>query len=441
MDAGIVPPATGAAKPLAAPAGAVTITLPGKPLGEDMLPSDSQSARSGRRRLALRAALAAWAVACMIATFAAAREPTRTPRGFQAYPTKYYVIHTDLGVDVVREAALRMTAMAEEYHRRTKDFGGTIRRKLPFHLFRKAADYHDAGGPKNSAGVFTGEKLMAVAPARPTQGTWHTIQHEGFHQFARYAIRAPLPVWVNEGLAEYFGEGLFTGDGFVVGVVPPGRLRRLTKSLRDGKGKSLRDMMRMSHDDWNDEMDLANYDRAWSMIHFLVHADDGKYTKRLTRFINDTRRMRYEKAWARCFGRDVNAFEKKWRSYWLGQGENPTAEKYARASVATLSSFLARAAAAGQSFDTMQAFINTADGGKLKVSKKDWLPPSLLAGAMARAPGLGRWSLTKADSGEMTLTLTAPGGRTFTGAYVLAGGRVKSVRVTEAAPAPTTQPS
>ena len=33
-----------------------------------------------------------------------------------------------------------------------------------------------------------------------------------------------MPTWLNEGLAEYFGEGIFTGDGFVTGVISPERL-------------------------------------------------------------------------------------------------------------------------------------------------------------------------------------------------------------------------
>jgi len=388
-------------------------------------------ARPGRR-------VAFVAPLCLIAAAGAA--DTRTPKGSKTYPSKYYVIHTDLGPDVAREAALRLDAMAEEYHRRTRDFGGTIRRKLPFYLFSKADDYHDAGGPPKSAGVFTGDKLMAVGGTKPGPGVWHTIQHEGFHQFARYAIRAPLPVWVNEGLAEYFGEGLFTGDGFVVGVVPPWRLRQLKDSLRSGRGKSLRKVMRMSYDDWNEDIDPANYTRAWSMIHFLVHADGGKYARRLTRFINDTRRMRYETAWARNFGRDISAFEKKWRDYWLARDDNPTADLYARASVATLTSFLARAAAAGQAFDDMQAFVKAGGGGTLKMNKRDWLPPSLLAEALSRAPALGRWSLAKDNNGVMALTLTASGGRTYAGAYVLRAGLVKDVRVTAAEP-PATRPA
>src|SRR5687768_3172257 len=77
------------------------------------------------------------------------------------YETSYYIIHTDLEGDDVREAAIRMTKMFEEYRERTRAFSGQARKKLPFYLFRKAEDYYPAGGIPGSAGVFMGEKLMA----------------------------------------------------------------------------------------------------------------------------------------------------------------------------------------------------------------------------------------------------------------------------------------
>ena len=52
---------------------------------------------------------------------------------------------------------------------------------------------------------------MAFAGEHITAYTWHTVQHEGFHQFAHAVIGGDIPTWLNEGLAEYFGEALFTG--------------------------------------------------------------------------------------------------------------------------------------------------------------------------------------------------------------------------------------
>ena len=53
-----------------------------------------------------------------------------------------------------REAAIRMTKMAEVYHDRTQDFSGQIRTKLPFYLFKTEEEYLGAGGMRGTAGVF-----------------------------------------------------------------------------------------------------------------------------------------------------------------------------------------------------------------------------------------------------------------------------------------------
>ena len=172
-----------------------------------------------------------------------------------------------------------MTRMVELYQARTKDFSGTIRQRLPFYLFRKSEDYFAAGAPRGSAGVYMGSALMAIAGERVTQRTWHVVQHEGFHQFCDAVIGGNVPIWINEGLAEYFGEAIFTGDNFVSGVIPKWRLQRVRKQIQNKQFKSIQDMMLLGHRDWNAELDLANYDQAWSMAHFLAHGDDGRYQK------------------------------------------------------------------------------------------------------------------------------------------------------------------
>ena len=147
----------------------------------------------------------------------------------RVYQTRYYVIHTDLGAEVVREAAVRMAAMAEEYHRRTRDFEGTIDRKLPFYIFSDPDAFRRAGGLPGSTGAYTGQWLMTLAA--DGRVNWPAVQHEGFHQFVSAVIGGPMPIWANEGMAEYFGMAQFTGDGFVVGLIPPARLRGCGRPL------------------------------------------------------------------------------------------------------------------------------------------------------------------------------------------------------------------
>lgn len=340
------------------------------------------------------------------------------------YETKYYILHTDLNHDSVSEIEARISAMAEMYHQRTKGFAGRISSKLPFYLFSNPADYYAAGGIPGSAGVFDGRRLMAIASAETSEATWRIIQHEGFHQFVRAVIGGDIPIWVNEGMAEYFSQSVYTGDGFVTGVIPPQRLARLQHWIKDGKTRSIERMMTTSHEAWNAGLSAVNYDQAWSMIHFLAHADNGRYQKPLNNFIKDVSRgMRWEMAWKKSFGVGTRSFEKKWRQYWLDTPPDATARLYAKATTATLTSYLARSVSQRQTFSSFSEFSEKAAAGKLKSNPKDWLPPKLLSDALSASEQFGKWEIRKRGGWQIVCTLDD--GTKLIGAFQLKGRRVK----------------
>jgi len=348
----------------------------------------------------------------------------------RTYETKYYIIHSDLDEDAIREVIVRVTAMAEEYHRRTKAFRGSIRQKLPLFLFRKRQDYHSAGGPAGSAGVFTGGKLMVAAGQRVSERTWRVLQHEGFHQFARFVIGGHIPVWVNEGMAEYFGQAVFTGDGFITGVIPPTRLARLKAEINRGDLPDFRKIMSMSYAEWRAEILTARYDQAWSMIHFLVHGDSGRYVRALSSFIDEVSSgRRWEEAWVRNFGRNTDAFQERWRRYWLGRPADPTRELYEKAVVAVMTSFFARAVSQRQRFENFEGFMDAARAGELKAHEQDWLPPRLLTEALRKADGVGAWSIENSRHRLPRLVCHSRSGAEFTGRFDIRAGRVRRVIV------------
>src|SRR5215208_5406983 len=152
------------------------------------------------------------------------------------YDTTYYVIHTDLPPEGAAEAVARMAKLGDDLRRRTRalGFNGRIEERLPFYLYARHADYVAAAKvPPESAGVFLGDRLVAAATDARGSAAWHVVQHEAFHQFADATTGTRLPAWLNEGLGEYFGESLFTGDGYVTGVVPAWRLKRVRRSMQD----------------------------------------------------------------------------------------------------------------------------------------------------------------------------------------------------------------
>ncbi len=253
--------------------------------------------------------------------WAAGPVPPELHQSLNHYQSPYYVIHTDLSIEQSREAFARMTAMAEVYHARTRDFAGEITKKLPFYLLSNKELYYKAGGMPNTAGLFTGDRLMALA--REDRHFWPTVQHEGFHQFARYVIRGNLPTWINEGLAEYFEAGLWTGDGFVTGIIRNWKLKRLQELIRQNKLLPFEKMMSLSHAKWNrtliasSETGGANYIQAWSMVHFLVHGDNGRYREAFGYHIKDlSRGMDWKKSFANRFGNDIEGFQNRYLLWW-----------------------------------------------------------------------------------------------------------------------------
>jgi hypothetical protein len=345
------------------------------------------------------------------------------------HSTRYYVIHTDLDEDVVREATLRITKMAEEYARRTKAFSGKITSRLPFYLFRHAEDYHAAGGLPGSVGVFTGKKLMAVAGEQVTERTWKTIQHEGFHQFVRAVITGDIPVWVNEGMAVYFEEAVFTGDGMVSGLIPQDRLERVRRQIKEGDFKSLPEMMQLGRRSWNLQMSGQNYDQAWSMVHFLAHADGGKYRPHFDGFLRDIGRNRldWEQAWMANFGPGTEDFEKAWRTYWTGMPDHPTKVRQAEAVVTILTNFFARAVSQDQQFENVDEFFEAARTGGLMAHKEDWLPTGLLRQALTGLEAMGTWTLQEKPRGLPQLVCRLDDGTVLTGTFKVAQSRVKNV--------------
>jgi hypothetical protein len=364
--------------------------------------------------------------------------------GGQLKPTtsQYYTIYTDVTGDDVKEAVIRMTKMAEEYNERTRKlFKGRIGSRLPFYLYAKSDDYYKAGGMKGSAGVFNGECLMAMVmptkDGRVGPATWHVVQHEGFHQFVKSVIGGEIPIWVNEGLAEYFGEGMFTGDGMVTGLIPASRLERVKARFGANGFPSIKQMMALSHAEWNAAFEDhnkagANYDMAWTMVHFLAHAEGGKYQDPFANFLVQTGKGRpWEQAWNSSFG-SVEGFEEKWKAYWTGLPDNPTADLYAKAVVSTFTGYLGRAATQKQTFTSFDEFVGT-DPKKLKNDPADWLPPTLFTDMKTLATSLqsqgGAFTVTQAKGAPPTIACTMPDGSKLVGTCTLSGPRIGKVSV------------
>jgi hypothetical protein len=244
-------------------------------------------------------------------------------------------------------------------------------------------------------------------------------------------IKARLPVWLNEGLAEFFGEAVWTGDNFVSGIIPPHRLKMIKKSIEAKKWK-FPEMMSMSNEEWNAKLNYENYTQSWAMTHFLAKGDDDKYQKAFSQYINLMNRGTSPKdAWVNVFGQDIKGFQEKCEKWWLGLPDDPTADLQDKAVVLSLTSVLARAELMGEKHESFEAFLEKARPTDMKLSRDQWLPPEFVENAMKRAPKVGTWTLEPAKAkGQMPkLVCVAKDGTTYTGTFVLQGKRVGQVGV------------
>jgi hypothetical protein len=361
--------------------------------------------------------------------------------GIRDYDSPYYTLRSDVDPNEAHEFLVRMTVAVEAYHETTKAFGGDLRSKLKAFLYTREKDFIDSGGtPGNGMTTGSGHMSVLVDPNSAHLG-WSGIMRWGFYQFSRSA-RFAIPDWVEGGMGFYFAQGVWTGDGLVTGVVSKSRLKKTRELIKSGF-LPLREYVGLSSGEWWGIRRDKNEYQAWSLVHFLLHAEGGRRAKDLFAYFGD--RGSYTGPWdkfSRYFGNDANAFTAAYNKYWQGLPDDPSADVRPQVVVATLTSILARGHALKMKFLVTDDLFGAAAEGKTQLGfDKDpvmWLPAYLAQDVLKDAPGLGLWSLDLKKS-TPALVLTRADGETLTGTFTLTPGKHPAVKVETKSP--KTQPA
>jgi len=307
--------------------------------------------------------------------------PTSAEPSLHVFNTRHYRIHTDLDYQLASDTARRMDSMYEEYSRRLVIFNlPETERIQDVYLFQHKADYINFTGNRlpNSGGVFMPSKhtLAAFLEGQGRDGLRRTLQHEAFHQFAFSAISPNLPLWLNEGLAQLFEESLWTGNGFLLGQVPPRRIRKMQSDIDAHRLIPFATMLPMTHEDWQSRMrDPINggtqYNQAWAMVHFLVHQKDstGQFPLR-TRLINMLQLIHNgtdpKDAFAQAYSNNLQGFQDRFVEFIRALSPTPEAQFVDNLDV--LSDMLVGATAhAGRTFKDMVSFRATMIRGQYQM--------------------------------------------------------------------------
>lgn len=257
--------------------------------------------------------------------------PASNGQGLRQTSSHYYTIQTNASARDVTTIAKHMDLIFAEYAKRFSIFGTQIKQRMPLYLFRTQNDYqrflhkHGINGVGTGGMFFIRPRVRGLATwveGRQRRITLETLQHEGFHQFAHACIGTSLPLWVNEGLAEYFGAGILTNSVFRIGIAGERRVEAIKIAIREKKTFGFDELLGMTAGRWQKNLLVKprgrlQYDQSWSMVHFLIHGDDGIYRNAFNYYLKLVAKGTESRAaFATAFGaKDTRAFRRRWEKY------------------------------------------------------------------------------------------------------------------------------
>lgn len=118
-----------------------------------------------------------------------------------------------------------------------------------------------------------------------------TLAHEGFHQFAHHTALADkqlnpaenrlnfpvaIPIWLNEGLAQFVEGAVVTEKHFEPGRIHQARLVHLQNLI---KTKKVPDLKKILNQRYDEPFDNADYSASWGVVFALYHglSSSGKW--------------------------------------------------------------------------------------------------------------------------------------------------------------------
>lgn len=243
------------------------------------------------------------------------------------YESKFYIIHTNLPIQRAEMIGSVMDATGKEYDRLFKGFAGVVRQKPEVKVFATKEQYVAAlkraafgGNFEFSGGVFNPtDEIVYIYDGKNLESG---LRHECFHQFAHKVIGGRLPLWVNEGLAEYFADGVFIKgpNQLRVGDVPAFRRDVLRNAKEKGLLLSVKKLLTIGGHEWWENMSgprgSVQYSQSLALCHLMIHADGGQYAGHFDKFLREIDKgndggSSFEKA----FGRDITPLQARYDAY------------------------------------------------------------------------------------------------------------------------------
>src|ERR1700754_858219 len=180
------------------------------------------------------------------------------------------------------------------------------------------------GPPANVAGYFQpGDDVNYIAMSLDPHGrdSFSVAFHEYVHLHLQENVPG-VPVWLNEGLAEFYGSLQFANNEAVIGATIPYYIRLLRSQELLPLETLLSIDTRSPHYNEQDKTGIF-YGESWALVHYLMLGGSGRQ-EQFKRFLHLVGRGEdVTKALENSFGMSLDAIEKELRAY-IRQGELPS---------------------------------------------------------------------------------------------------------------------
>lgn len=283
------------------------------------------------------------AVALLILCVCTSPATRAQDNSLHVFHSRHYTIHTNLNASETKPFAKHMDIVFDNYQKRFSSFHTSYRGPLQFYLLRTQKQYiqflaHYGINGQNSGGMFfVNAKIHGLATwadGNSRRETFSTLQHEGFHQFAFYYIGHDLPPWVNEGIAQYFQDGIIVHGDLVLGLADERRLNEVKSAIKRNHIVHLSRLVNINGEQWghilqqNPQTSSLLYAEAWDMVYFLINADHGKYRGAFVEYLHLVAMgVKSRDAFARSFGtQNFNIVEQRWLEFAAKQKPSPLAD-------------------------------------------------------------------------------------------------------------------
>lgn len=241
------------------------------------------------------------------------------------FHTTHFDVESDLPLPQAIEAALDLERAYRAFYSllRTELEMKDIEERLAAQIHSDDASYPEPGDGR--LGYFSGGDQMLFVLGK--QDLPITLAHEVCHQLFYYGTqlsrgsRGEIPAWVNEGLAQYLQFGVSRGS-FGMRVVPgTPQLDAFRTQATDDKPFGLTRMLTMQSSDFlGGKTVTLKYAQAYSLVHFMLHASDGKYRDAFFAFLRSawlgkSSMSHFKDIVDEELDMDIDDFEELWQSY------------------------------------------------------------------------------------------------------------------------------